>query len=194
MNTNHETRSALLIVDVQNDFCEGGALAVPDSARVIHSLNRRIEEATAAGMPVYASRDWHPAVTTHFKPFGGPWPVHCVAGTAGASFPPDLRLPADVVVVSKGQHPESTGYSAFDGQTDDGTPLGEALRKRGITHLYVGGLATEYCVKYSVLGALAAGLRVTLLSGAVASLDVHPGDAQRAIAEMRLKGAEIETP
>jgi nicotinamidase/pyrazinamidase len=192
--TSHQGRSGLLIVDVQNDFCAGGALAVPDSARVILSLNRRIEEATAAGVAIFASRDWHPALTTHFTPFGGPWPVHCVAGTTGARFHSALCLPSDPVVVSKGQDPDSTGYSAFEGRTADGTLLGEELRKHGITHLYVGGLATDYCVRHSVLDALAAGLRVTVLADAIAGVDVHPGDAQRAIEEMRITGAEIETP
>jgi nicotinamidase/pyrazinamidase len=192
--TDHEGRSALLIVDVQNDFCAGGALAVPHSARVIVSLNRRIEEAIAAGMAVFASRDWHPAETTHFTPFGGPWPVHCVAGTSGAQFHRDLHLPPDAMVVSKGQRPESPGYSAFDGHTADGTSLGEELRKRGVTHLYVGGLATDYCVKHSVLDALAAGLHVTVLGDAIAGVDVHPGDAQRAIEEMRGQGAVFDTP
>ena len=187
-------RPGLLIVDVQNDFCAGGALAVPGSGPVISSLNRRIEEAAAAGVPVFASRDWHPAVTPHFSPFGGPWPVHCVAGTTGAAFHPELRLPRDAVVVSKGQRPDSPGYSAFEGQTGDGTPFAEALRKRGITHLYVGGLATDYCVRHSVLDALAAGLRVTVLGDAIAGVDLQPGDAQRAIDEMRARGAGFDTP
>jgi nicotinamidase/pyrazinamidase len=191
--TSHEGRSALLIVDVQNDFCDGGALAVPESARVISSLNRRIPQATASGVPVFASRDWHPAVTNHFRQFGGPWPVHCVAGTAGARFHPDLRLPPDAVVISKGEHPERHGYSAFEGHTSDDTPLGEELQRRGITNLYVGGLATDYCVKHSVLDALAAGLRVTVFSDAIAGVDVHPGDSQRAIEEMHARGAEFET-
>jgi nicotinamidase/pyrazinamidase len=189
-----QDRSGLLIVDVQNDFCAGGALAVAGSARVISSLNRRIEEATAADVPIFASRDWHPAVTTHFTSFGGPWPVHCVAGTTGAAFHPELRLPRDAIIVSKGQRPESPGYSAFEGRTDDGTALAEELRKRGITHLYVGGLATDYCVRHSVLDALAAGLRVTVLRDAIAGVDLQPGDAQRAIDEMRARGAELDTP
>lgn len=192
--TRDVSRPALLVVDVQNDFCAGGTLAVPESARVIASLNRRLEQATAAGITVFASRDWHPAETTHFAPFGGPWPVHCVAGTSGARFHRDLHLPPDVVVVSKGQDPGSPGYSAFDGQTADGTPLGEALRQRGVTHLYVGGLATDYCVRHSVLDALAAGLQVTVLGDAIAGVDVHPGDVQRAIAEMRSHGAVFDTP
>src|SRR5574342_199367 len=108
----HRPRSALLIVDVQNDFCAGGSLAVAGSDRVIDALNRRIEEAAAAGMPVFASRDWHPANTSHFAQFGGQWPVHCVAETNGARFHPHLHLPVDAVVISKGQDPGSPGYSA----------------------------------------------------------------------------------
>jgi nicotinamidase/pyrazinamidase len=191
LNETHTPRSALLIVDVQNDFCAGGALAVAGSDRVIESLNRRIEEAASAGVPVFASRDWHPAITSHFAPFGGPWPVHCVAETSGARFHPDLRLPVDTVVISKGHDPGSPGYSAFDGRTGDGTLFGDELMKRGITHLYVGGLATDYCVKHSVLDALGAGLNVTILVDGIAGVDAHPGDVQRAIDDMRAKGATL---
>ena len=186
-----ERRSALLIVDVQNDFCDGGALAVAGSARVIDSLNRRIGEAASAGVAVFASRDWHPAITTHFAPFGGRWPVHCVVETTGARFHPDLRLPADTVVISKGQDPGRPGYSAFEGRTADGISFGDELKKRGITHLYVGGLATDYCVKHSVLDALAAGLDVTVLVDGIAGVDANPGDVQRAIDDMRAKGATL---
>lgn len=188
-----EGRSALLIVDVQNDFCEGGALAVPGSARVVAALNRYLDEAGAAGMPVYASRDWHPPETTHFRPFGGPWPVHCVAGSTGAAFHPDLRLPADTVVISKGQRPDSAGYSAFEGLTGDGASLTDDLRRRGVSHLLIGGLATDYCVKHSVLDALRAGLRVTVLTDAIAGVEAHPGDVRRALDEMQAAGAEIGT-
>ena len=185
----HRPRSALLIVDVQNDFCAGGSLAVAGSDRVIDALNRRIEEAAAAGMPVFASRDWHPANTSHFAQFGGQWPVHCVAETNGARFHPHLHLPVDAVVISKGQDPGSPGYSAFEGRTADGTLLGDELKKRGITHLYLGGLATDYCVKHSVLDALAAGLDVTVLVNAIAGVAARPGDVQHAIDEMRARGA-----
>jgi nicotinamidase/pyrazinamidase len=186
-----ERRSALLIVDVQNDFCDGGALAVAGSNRVIDSLNRRLEEAASAGVAVFASRDWHPAITTHFAPFGGRWPVHCVAETTGARFHPDLHLPVDAVVVSKGHDPGSSGYSAFEGHTADGISFGDELKKRGITHLYVGGLATDYCVKHSVLDALAAGLDVTVLVDGIAGVDANPGDVQRAIDDMRERGAAL---
>jgi nicotinamidase/pyrazinamidase len=183
--------SALLIVDVQNDFCAGGALAVPGSERVVAALNQYIDDAVARGIPVYASRDWHPPVTGHFQPFGGIWPVHCVQSSRGAAFHPDLRLPADAVVITKGDDPAQHGYSALEGHTPDGVPLLDDLRRRGITHLYVGGLATDYCVKESAIDAAAAGLRVTVLEDAVAGVDVQPGDSTRAIAAMREKRVDV---
>ena len=183
--------AALLVVDVQNDFCTRGALAVPGSDSVVEAMNGYIEQALRRGMPVYASRDWHPAVTTHFKPYGGEWPVHCVQDSRGAEFHPDLRLPPDVTVVTKGDRPDAPGYSAFEGRTPDGQTLLQDLQRRGITHLYVGGLATDYCVRASALDALSSGLRVTLLKDAVAGVDVTPGDSDRALAEMERRGAQI---
>jgi nicotinamidase/pyrazinamidase len=184
-------RSALLVVDVQNDFCTGGALAVPGSDTVISALNRYIADAVERGMPVYASRDWHPHDTSHFEPYGGIWPVHCVQGSEGARFHPDLQLPSTAIVVSKGEESERPGYSALEGRTADGTPFSTDLQNRGVTHLYVGGLATDYCVKHSVIDAAAAGLKVTVLEDAIAGVDVHPGDSMCAIAEMREKGAAV---
>jgi nicotinamidase/pyrazinamidase len=184
-------RSALLIVDVQNDFCRGGALAVPGGDRVVPALNRYTAHAEARGWPIYASRDWHPAVTSHFKAYGGEWPPHCVQETTGANFHPDLRLPASTIVVSKGESAERPGYSAFDGRTADGGTLAADLAARGIDHLYVGGLATDYCVKHSVLDALRCGLKVTVLDDAIAGVEVHEGDSARALAEMTAAGAQI---
>ena len=112
-------RAALVIADVQNDFCAGGTLPVPDADRIISTLNDYIAAAVSQGVVVYAVRDWHPAVTTHFQAYGGPWPVHCVQGTNGARFHPDLRLPAAVIIVTKGTDPNSAGYSAFEGHTSD---------------------------------------------------------------------------
>jgi nicotinamidase/pyrazinamidase len=186
-------RPALLVVDVQNDFCTNGALAVAGSERVVDAMNRYISQAVAQGWPVYASRDWHPAQTTHFQPYGGQWPVHCVQNSPGARFHPDLHLPADAVIVSTGQGADDAGYSAFDGITPEGTTLLADLRDRGVTHLYVGGLATDYCVRASALDGVDAGLRVTLLEDAVAGVDLAPGDSARAIEEMRAKGVEIAT-
>lgn len=184
-----EQNAALLVVDVQNDFCTGGALAVAGSEQVIGALNRHLREARAAGMPVYASRDWHPARTTHFKDFGGQWPVHCVQNSRGAAFHPDLRLPHDTIVVTKGERDDAPGYSAFEGVTAEGRSLLDDLRQRGVTHLYVAGLATDYCVRASVLDARRAGLDVTLLDDAIAGVDLHPGDSARARDEMRRSGA-----
>lgn len=182
-------RAALLIVDVQKDFCPGGALAVAGGDRVVPVLNRYIADATERGVPIYASRDWHPRVTRHFTQYGGEWPPHCVQDTEGARFHPNLRLPPSTIVVSKGQDPESPGYSAFEGRTPDGRTFLADLRERNIDHLYVGGLATDYCVKQSVLDALRQGFQVTILSDAIAGVDVQPGDSEQAIAQMREAGA-----
>lgn len=186
-------RSALLVVDIQNDFCTGGALAVPGSEAVVGAMNRHIAEATRRGWAIYASRDWHPAEMSHFTPFGGQWPVHCVQESGGAMFHADLQLPPDVIVVTKGDAPDSAGYSAFEGRTPDGTTLQEDLARRGVAHLYVGGLATDYCVRASALDALREGLTVTLLEDAVAGVDVTPGDSARALAELRDRGAQVAT-
>jgi nicotinamidase/pyrazinamidase len=182
-------RAALLIIDVQNDFCPGGALAVSGGDRVIDPLNRHIQDALGRGLPIYASRDWHPPVSTHFAPYGGEWPPHCVRDTPGAAFHPALRLPPSTIVVSKGEEPDRAGYSAFEGRTADGRALADDLRARRVEHLYVGGLATDYCVKASVLDALKAGFSVDVLEDSVAGVDVRPGDAARALAAMREAGA-----
>ncbi|HUK34565.1 MAG TPA: isochorismatase family protein [Vicinamibacterales bacterium] len=181
--------TALLVVDAQNDFCAGGALAVPNAEQVIPALNRHIADAVAHGRPVYVSRDWHPGTSTHFAPYGGPWPVHCVQDTDGARFHPDLQVPDDVVVITKGIDPQSPGYSAFEGRTRDETPLATDLQQRGIQHLLVGGLATDYCVRHSVLDALSAGFTVTVLGDAIAGVDA--ADSERAVNEMRTRGATV---
>ncbi|HSC28619.1 MAG TPA: nicotinamidase, partial [Vicinamibacterales bacterium] len=180
---------ALLIVDVQNDFCPGGALPVPDGDRVIPVLNRLAARFEAAGRPVYASRDWHPPDTTHFKPFGGPWPVHCVAGTPGAAMHPDLQLPLGTIAISKGQDRQDAGYSAFEGMTDAGRKVADDLRERGVSELFVGGLATDYCVRASVLDARRAGFHVTVVTDGIAGID--PEDSARAREEMLEAGASL---
>ena len=191
-NAGGRDRSALLIVDVQNDFCTGGALAVPGSEAVVAAVNRYIADAIAHDLPIYASRDWHPRDTSHFRPHGV-WPVHCVQDSQGARFHPDLRLPPGAIVISKGADAIRHGYSAFDGRTADGTPFLEDLRRRSVTHLYVGGLATDYCVKHSAIDAASHGMRVTVLEDAISGVDLQPGDSTRAIAEMRDKGADVVT-
>lgn len=191
---NNEEHAALLVVDVQKDFCPGGSLAVPEGDRVVPTLNRHISRAVSRHWPVYASRDWHPPITSHFREYGGEWPPHCVENTAGAAFHDDLRLPSSAVVVTKGQDPEHPGYSAFQGHTPDGRSLLEELRNRQVKHLYVGGLATDYCVKHSVLDALKAGFEVTVLGDAIAGVNLRPEDSARAIEEMRAAGAEVTEP
>jgi nicotinamidase/pyrazinamidase len=187
-----EKRSALLVVDVQKDFCPGGALAVPGGDRVVPALNRHMAEAAARGWPVYASRDWHPRVTRHFTEYGGEWPPHCVQDTEGATFHTELRLPSSAIVISKGQTPDTPGYSALEGSTPEGTTLLADLQERQIGHLYVGGLATDYCVKHSVLDARRAGIDVTVLADAIAGVDLKAGDSARALEEMRIAGAKVK--
>jgi nicotinamidase/pyrazinamidase len=183
--------AALLLVDVQNDFCPGGALAVPGGDAVVPVLNRLAARAGALGLPVYASRDWHPADSTHFAAHGGPWPVHCVAGTDGARLHPDLQLPAATMIVTKGTSRDAHGYSAFEGTVAGRGPLADDLRTRGVTHLIVGGLATDYCVRASVLDARRLGFDVTVVEDGVRAVDVEAGDSARAIEEMRRAGAAI---
>ncbi|GIV20473.1 MAG: nicotinamidase [Armatimonadota bacterium] len=183
--------TALLIVDVQNDFCPGGALPVPEGDQVVPVLNRAIERLRQAGTPIIASRDWHPEKSTHFAAYGGQWPVHCVQNTEGAAFHPDLRLPDDAIIVSKGMGENEDAYSAFDARTEEGTPLEDLLRAKGVQRLVVGGLATDYCVRASVLGALERGFEVLVLKDAVRGVDVQPGDSEKALAEMQSKGAKL---
>jgi nicotinamidase/pyrazinamidase len=186
-------KMALLIVDVQNDFCPGGALPVAQGDQVVEPLNRTAQRFTASGLPVFASRDWHPAETGHFKEYGGTWPVHCVRDTYGAAFHPELRLPKQTIVLSKGLDPQADGYSAFEGETSTGTQLADLLAEAEIDHLCIGGLATDYCVQATVMDALDRGLSVTVLADGVAGVDVQPGDSQRALDAMRQAGAHIVT-
>jgi nicotinamidase/pyrazinamidase len=179
------TRRALLVIDVQNDFCPGGTLAVPHGDEVVPPLNKLINEFLERGDPVYKSRDWHPRGTKHFAEFGGTWPVHCVQNTEGAKFHPALIDDPRIKVISKGLGDEDS-YSAFD-ETD----LVEELREQGVGEVVVGGLATDYCVKNTALHALHNGFRVTAVAEAMRPVEVHPGDGEKAIEEMRAAGAEI---
>jgi len=185
--------AALLIVDVQNDFCPGGALPVPNGDRVIEPVNRAIERFAAAGLPILASRDWHLPSTRHFREYGGSWPVHCVQGTDGAAFHPELRLPEETVVLSKGMNPEQDGYSAFEGVSEDGRSLQLVLAALGIEHLYLAGLATDYCILFTAREALRNGLAVTVLTDAVAGVDLTPGASDLALNELNYTGARLAT-
>ncbi|MBI1986892.1 MAG: bifunctional nicotinamidase/pyrazinamidase [Nitrospinae bacterium] len=184
---------ALVIVDVQNDFCPGGSLPVPEGDRVVPVLNQYIEKFTAKGLPVLASRDCHPPETRHFKELGGLWPSHCVQGSRGAELHPALRLPTDAIILSKGMDPQEDSYSCFQAYDPQGTEAATLLRQMGVNHLYVGGLATDYCVRSTVLDALAQGFQVTLLLDAVRGVDLDPRDSARAMDEMLRAGARTAT-
>jgi len=183
-------KDALLIIDVQNDFCPGGALAVREGDRVVPVLNRYIEKFRAAQLPILATRDWHPEKTRHFKAYGGNWPMHCVQGSHGAEFHPNLALPADAVVISAGMGADEEGYSGFDGVNAQGERLIDVLQELGVRRLFVGGLATDYCVKHTVLDALKEGFHVVLIEDAVRGVNLQPEDAARAIQEMTQAGAQ----
>lgn len=175
---------ALVVVDVQNDFLPGGSLAVPHGDEVVPVLRAWIARAVAAGIPVFAARDWHPDQHCSFLERGGPWPPHCRAGSAGAEFAPGLRLPRDAMVVSKGTDPDRDAYSAFEG-----TDLDRGLRGRGVNRIVIGGLATDYCVRSTVRDALSRGYRVVLLRDAIRPIEARPGDGARAEDEMLGAGA-----
>jgi nicotinamidase/pyrazinamidase len=180
--------SALIIVDVQNDFCPGGALAVTDGDQVVPVLNEYATRFVDAGAPVIATRDWHPANHMSFTEQGGIWPIHCVQHTHGADFHTDLQLPEVTTIVSKAQTPESEAYSGFQG-----TELANYLRRLGVDTVYVGGLATDYCVKSTVLDALANGFETYFLADASKGVEVNPGDVATAEAAMSEAGAKTLT-
>jgi nicotinamidase/pyrazinamidase len=179
---------ALIVVDVQRDFLPGGALPVPRGDEVIPVLNDYISLFESAGARVFATRDWHPPNHVSFKPFGGPWPMHCLQDGEGAKFPPDLKLPKNTIVISKATDPQREAYSGFDG-----TALEQNLKEAGVTHVFVGGLATDYCVKTTVLDGLKAGFKMTLLLDAVQGINVKQDDSERAVQEAQTAGAAAVT-
>jgi nicotinamidase/pyrazinamidase len=184
-----EKKAALVVVDVQNDFCPGGSLAVAEGDLAAITINRYVERFVSAGAPVFATRDWHPAQTSHFKIYGGIWPVHCVQNTHGAEFHPALHLGAAVTVVSKGTATDVDSYSGFDAVDENGTRLAALLRAGGIEQIYVGGLATDYCVKQTVLDGLKLGFDVVVLRDAIRGVDLSHGDSTRSLQEMQRAGA-----
>jgi nicotinamidase/pyrazinamidase len=181
-------QTALIIVDVQTDFCPGGSLAVPQGDDVIPVLNRYIEIFQKAGSPIYCTRDWHPDNHCSFRPHGGPWPVHCVQGTTGAQFHPHLNVPTDAVIISKATDPAVEAYSGFQG-----TELALKLQQQNIRTILVGGLATDYCVKHTVLDGLSAAFTVYFLSDGSRAVNVNPGDGERAVQEMASAGSRLMT-
>jgi len=171
---------ALLIVDVQNDFCPGGALAVPNGDRVVPIINGLMDHVGV----IVASKDWHPPRSRHFKA----WPVHCVQGTNGAEFHPALESKRIGQLFLKGTGIDDDGYSAFEATSAD---LEVYLKQHKVDELYVVGLATDYCVKHSAIDAARRGLRTIVVTDAVAAVDVHPGDGDRAIEDMKAAGVEF---
>lgn len=186
IETNLQTKDALLIVDVQNDFLPGGRLAVPQSDKVIPVLNHTIDLFAGHALPIYASRDWHPSDHCSFQMHGGPWPVHCVAGSHGADFPTALALPRSANIISKATTAQEEAYSAFAG-----TDLASRLHAQGIQRLFIGGLATDYCVRRSVEDALSLGFAVLLVQDAIGAVERHPGDGKAALDAMLEQGAGL---
>lgn len=177
---------ALLVVDLQNDFCPGGSLAVADADTIIPVVNDLLGFFEKKGWPVFMSRDWHPAKHCSFQDFGGSWPPHCIRGTRGAKFPKDLHLPEGVELISKAVEEEKDAYSAFQD-----TDLANILRERGVSSLFVCGLATDVCVKHTVLDALEEGFSVQLIQDAVKGVNLQPDDSRMALEEMEKAGAYL---
>lgn len=177
---------ALIIVDIQNDFLPGGALGIRNGDEVIPVINAYLRLFSRRGLPIYFTRDWHPPDHCSFPEQGGPWPVHCVAGTHGAAFADSLQMPPDATIVSKATSPGKEAYSTFEG-----TDLGEQLRQRSVRRVFIGGLATDYCVVNSVRDAHRLGLTIFVLEDAIRAVDVHPGDGEAACETMRQHGARF---
>ncbi len=176
------------MVDVQRDFCPGGALAVKDGDRVVPKLNRVVEAFLRASLPVFFVRDWHPQNHMSFKDHGGIWPPHCVKGTPGAEFHPRLKVPRGAVVISKGTKACSEAYSGFQG-----TNLKKRLKETGLREIFLGGLTTDYCVKETSLDALEAGLKVNVLRDCIKGVNLRADDSELALREIVVRGAKLVT-
>jgi len=179
-----DKQTNLIVVDVQNDFCPGGALAVPDGDKIISALNEYIKKFSDSGAPIIFTRDWHPPDHSSFKSQGGPWPSHCVQNSEGAKFHSNLMIPENAEIVSKADRKDEA-YSFFRG-----TNLAEELHQRGIKRLLVGGLATDYCVKETVLDGLRHGFEVYHLDDASRGVNVNRDDSELALREMVSRGAK----
>jgi nicotinamidase/pyrazinamidase len=175
---------ALIVVDVQNDFCAGGALAVPGAEGILDNVNRLLPRF----QHVLATKDWHPANHSSFKEQGGPWPPHCVEDTPGAEFHPALESPLIEKTFHKGSDVAAPGYSGFEG-----TDLAEELRSRGVRRVFTCGLATDYCVKETTVAAREAGFQAVAVTDAMSAVNASPGDGERALEEMRAAGTEMAT-
>src|SRR3990172_7030063 len=183
-NIRPQPGDALILVDVQTDFLPGGNLGVPHGDEVVPALNRYLAAFHARKLPIYATRDWHPPNHCSFAAQGGPWPPHCVADSPGAAFAAKLRLPPETVVISKAQRAEQDAYSGFEG-----TDLDARLKRAGVRRVFVGGLATDYCVLNTVRDARKLGYDVFLLIDGARAVNVQPDDGRKAEEEMRRLGA-----
>ena len=181
----------ILLVDPQNDFFPGGALGVTDGDAIVAPINRLLVR--HAETSIYVTRDWHPQGTRHFQAKGGPWPPHCIQGSDGAAFHEAIELPETARIYQKGTDPDDDGgYSAFDGEAlDTGNQLADDLRADGVDALIVAGLATDYCVRATVLDALEHGLGVFVLQDAIRPVNLKPDDGEKALREMREAGAYL---
>ncbi len=194
-------KKALLVVDIQNDFCPGGALGISGGDKVIPFVNNYIKIFSKNKLPIFISRDWHPKKTKHFsrysgipsktgKKFGGLWPMHCVRNTKGASFHPELKIPGEAIIISKGMDPKEDSYSAFQAKDAGGQSLGNLLKIFGVEEIYIAGLATDYCVKYSAIDALKSGFKVKILKDAIQGVNIKPTDSKEALAQITAMGAK----
>jgi nicotinamidase/pyrazinamidase len=179
-------KAALIVVDVQRDFCEGGALAAADTLSLLKPLHKSIEEARRAKAAIVFTKDWHPEDHSSFETIGGPWPVHCTAGSFGAELMPPLHAEEGEVVIHKGIHPDGAGYSGFEL-----TGLEDRLRELKVKRVGVSGIATEYCVRATVLDALQHGFEVTVLTDMIRA--VKPSEAAKVLAELGKAGAKMGT-
>ncbi len=187
---------SFIVVDLQNDFCPGGALAVTNGDKIIPQINDLIRVMVDKGVLIVASRDWHPADSIKTNPhFVNNWPVHCIENTEGAKLHPSLIIPDIEIIISKGTSGIDDGYSAFEGKTDKGETLNEVLDIDEVNQLIVTGLATDWCVKATVLDALKREnpFTVILVEDAIAGVNINPDDSDKAIAEMLEAGAIIAT-
>ena len=196
MNVEHhfEPGSALVVVDVQNDFADAdGSLYVAGAEEVVAQVNALVEAARAAGAPVFYTQDWHPPSTPHFEKDGGIWAVHCVANTWGAQFHPRLEVNGQIVRKGTGGEDGYSGFTMRDPVTDEhrSTGLGEFLRGDGVRRVVIAGLATDYCVKATALDAVDLGFETIVPTAAVAAVDVEPGDGERALAELAAAGVTV---
>lgn len=190
MTSRYKKGDALLIIDAQNDFFPGGALPVAEGDQIITTINNWLAARSDAGIPVFASRDWHPIDHCSFKEQGGPWPMHCVQNSKGAEIHSQINLPDDAIIVNTAYEPSKEAYSAFQGQTPDGLGLHEAMQKKDIKRIWLVGLAQDFCVCESAIDGRKKGYEVHLLIKG--TKPIHEETGEDALQRMRAAGVVIE--